>query len=58
MKLTPGDYEYKIVTYNLLDKAEIETDWIGFSIIKAELPTLLEAKPSTIYMDALDGRVR
>lgn len=57
VKLTPGDYEYKIVTYNLLGKAEVETDWIGFSIIKAELPTLSEAKPSTIYMDALDGRV-
>jgi len=57
VKLAPGDYEYKIVTFNLLGKAEAESDWIGFSVVKAELPTLAEAKPSTIYMDALDGRV-
>jgi hypothetical protein len=57
VKLAPGDYRYKIVTYNLLGKPEAETDWLPYSVIKAELPRIAEARPATIYMDALDGRI-
>jgi|GEM_PF-2524452 len=57
VKLAPGDYEYKIITFNLLGKAEADSDWIPFSVVKAELPVLAKAKPSAIYMDSLDGKV-
>jgi hypothetical protein len=55
--LNPGEYEYKIVTYNLLGKAEAETDWTDLTIIKAEMPKLESSSPATLYMDSLDGRV-
>jgi hypothetical protein len=55
--LQPGGYSYKIVTYNLLGKPEAETDWIDMRVIKAEQPAPSSSSPSTIYMDALDGRV-
>ncbi|MGO8692096.1 MAG: hypothetical protein ACLQMF_00350 [Rectinemataceae bacterium] len=57
LHLAPGSYTYKIVTYNLLGKAEAETDWIGFTVIRAEQPKLSAVSPSAIYMDASDGRV-
>jgi hypothetical protein len=57
LHLTPGEYEYKIVTVNLLGKAEVETEWIGISVIKAEQPALTSSTPETIYMDAFDGSV-
>jgi hypothetical protein len=57
LHLAPGAYKYRIVTYNLLGKAEAETDWIGITIIKAEQPALSGASPAAIYMDSLDGRV-
>ena len=55
--LAPGSYTYKIVTYNLLGKAEAETDWIAIEVIKAEQPTITASSPKTIYMDTLDERV-
>jgi len=57
LHLPPGDYEYKIVTYNLLGQAEAETEWLAITVIKAEQPVLAESSPATIYMDALDGRI-
>ena len=57
LHLAPGSYTYKIVTYNLLGKAEAETGWIGFTVIRAEQPKLSGVSPSAIYMDSSDGRV-
>ncbi len=57
LHLPPGAYTYKIVTYNLLGKPDIETDWVGITIIKAEQPKLAAASPGSIYMDSLDGRI-
>jgi len=55
--LAPGSYTYRIVTYNLLDKAEAETPWKALTIIKAERPVISSAFPKTIFMDTMDGRV-
>lgn len=54
----PGLYSYKIITYNLLGKAEIQTEWIDMAVIKAEQPGISEVSPSTLYMDSLDGRLQ
>lgn len=55
--LPPGRYEYRVVTYNLLGKAEEETAWMGIEVIKAEQPAIRASFPATIYMDTLDERV-
>ncbi len=56
-RLTPGEYEYNIVTKNLLDQAEAESGWQRLIVIKAEIPSLEDVSPSFIFMDSLDGRV-
>jgi hypothetical protein len=58
VRLSAGRYEYRITTYNLLGKAEAETDWIGFEVIRAEQPVILASSPRTIYLETLDRRVR
>ena len=55
--LSPGAYSYKIITYDLLGKAEATTDWVSINIVKAEQPTIASVSPAAIYMDDLDGRV-
>jgi hypothetical protein len=55
--LPPGSYRYKIVTYNLLGRAELETDWVALEVIKAEQPILASLEPAIIYMDSLDPRI-
>jgi hypothetical protein len=58
LSLDPGDYEYRVVAYNLLGQAEDATDWIGFSVLKAEIPAVREVSPVLILMDdAPDRRV-
>jgi hypothetical protein len=55
--LPPGSYRYRITTYNLLDKAEGESDWTAIEVIKAEQPAITAVSPRTIYMDTLDGQI-
>jgi len=57
VRLAAGRYEYRVTTYNLLGKAEAETDWIEVDVIKAEQPVLLASSPRTIYLETLDRRV-
>ena len=55
--LAPGLYSFKIVTFNLLDKAEAETPWHSLTILKAEQPLISSVSPKTIFLDTLDWRV-
>ncbi len=57
VQLAAGRYEYRITTYNLLGKAEAETDWIGFDIMKAFQPVLLACSPRTIYLESQERRL-
>ncbi len=57
VRLAPGTYSYKIITCNLLGRAEAETEWIELRILRAERPRLASAGPSVLYMDSLDGRL-
>jgi hypothetical protein len=57
VRLAAGRYEYKVTTYNLLGKAEAETDWIELEVIRAEQPVLHASSPRTIYLETLDRRV-
>ena len=40
--LTPGNYRYKVITYNLIDVPEIESDWFEFKIYKAFQPEITD----------------
>lgn len=55
--LGPGQYEYDIITRNLLDQAEVESGWQKLSVIEAKIPVLDDASPSSIYLDSLNGQI-
>ena len=40
--LPPGNYRYKIITYNLIDVPEIESEWFEFKIYKAFHPEITD----------------
>lgn len=49
--LQAGEYRYKIMAYNFLNRLEVETKWIYIEIIKAYQPKISDVSPSTIYME-------
>lgn len=57
VNLPPGVYQYRIIVYNLLDKPELQTDWISMKIVKAEIPTIEDLSPSAIYIEEDKFRV-
>lgn len=57
VSLGPGEYRFRVVTYNLLGQAEAESGWAPLVVLKAELPRIDATAPAILYMDALDGRV-
>ncbi len=46
-----GYYHYKIIVYNVLNKAEPASAWYEFAIHKAELPIINLFSPQTIVLD-------
>lgn len=54
--LPPGNYRYKIITYNLLNIPEVESDWFGVKIMLAHRPEIRSVsvqvnRSSTLYLD-------
>lgn len=54
--LKPGNYRYKVITYNLIGAPEAESEWYEFTVYQAYQPTVTDAKASinftsTIYLD-------
>jgi hypothetical protein len=54
--LSPGNYRYKVITYNLLGVPETESDWYEFTIYQAYQPEVTKVSAdvnltSTLYLD-------
>ena len=57
VRLKPGAYEYRIISYNLLAKAEAESPWKNLEIAKAERPEIVAVFPKTLSLDSMVSRV-
>ncbi len=57
VRLEPGSYSYRIITWNLLEKPDLQSDWLPLEVIKAEIPDLAGVEPGVIYMDTLDPAI-
>lgn len=55
--LAPGDYEYRITLYNLLDLPEAASPWIPLVIRKAEQPEVYSIMPAVFYLEDPVSRV-
>ncbi len=51
LNLTPGEYRYRIVLYNLLKKPEQELPWQSFSVLKAEIPRIARYEPKLWFIE-------
>ena len=51
VQLSPGNYRYSLIIYNLLDKPEISSDWQSIEVRKAEIPKILNVSPGVIYIE-------
>ena len=49
--LSAGHYRYKLVLYNYLGLAELETDWYPLDVIKAYQPKISDVSPNVIYLE-------
>lgn len=60
--LEPGIYRYKIITYNLIGIAEVESDWIELTIYKAYEPEITDISSNVnhsnkVYLEELNDGI-
>jgi len=53
LNLSPGEYRYRIVLYNLLRRPEVSLPWQSFSVLKAEFPHISESAPKMWFLEDL-----
>ncbi len=51
VQLTAGEYRYRLVVYNLLDKPAVTSEWFPFTILRARQPRVGGVSPDVIYFD-------
>ena len=60
--LPPGNYRYKVITYNLIGIAVVESDWFEFRIVKAFKPEISNISSdvnhsSTLFLDEMNNGI-
>ena len=60
--LPPGNYRYKVITFNLIGIAVVESDWFEFRIVKAFLPEISNIAAdvnhsSTLFLDEINNGI-
>lgn len=55
VSLAAGSWRMRVIAYNLLGKADSESEWHYFDILKAQRPSVSLVSPAYIYLDESDG---
>ncbi len=60
--LPPGNYRYKVVTYNLIDVPEVESEWFNFKIFQAFMPEINDIYAtvnltSTVFLEEINDGI-
>lgn len=60
--LSPGVYRYKVVSYNLVDVPEVESNWFEFKIYKAYQPEVTDIKSAanrtgTLFLEEINDGI-
>ena len=60
--LPPGNYRYKVVTYNLVDVPEVESEWFNFKIFQAFMPEINDIYAtvnltSTVFLEEINDGI-
>ena len=54
LNLEPGEYRFRVILFNLLEKPELELPWNTFTVKRAEIPRIGNWFPGAWYLDELD----
>ena len=49
--LSPGNYRYSVIPYNLLNRPGERSEWMAFVVLSALNPELIDFSPVLIYLD-------
>jgi len=60
--LPPGNYRYKVITYNLVDVPEVESEWFNFKIFQAFMPEINDIYAtvnltSTVFLEEINDGI-
>ena len=56
-QLQPGEYEYRLTLYNLLNQPELQTQWYSFAIRRAVPPVVHAVQPEKLYLEDRRSRL-
>ncbi len=51
LSIPPGNYRYKVLVYNLLNRVDGESDYQYFEVFRAVQPAIRDISPHNIYID-------
>ena len=57
ISVPPGEYRYRVLSYNILGMLDSQSDWEYFDVIQALYPTILTFTPNAFYFDRLTPRI-
>jgi len=57
VSVPPGDYRYRVLSFNVLGLLDSQSDWEYFMIIPALYPSILDFSPKAFYFDRLTPRI-
>ncbi len=51
IRLSPGEYRYRLVVYDVLERPSLTTEWFPFTVIRALQPRVGDVTPGIIYFE-------
>ena len=57
ISVPPGDYRYRVLSFNILGLLDSQSDWEYFMILQALYPSILDFSPRAFYFDRLTPRI-
>lgn len=51
IRLSPGEYQYRLVVYDVLERPTLTTEWFPFTVIRALQPKVGDITPGVIYFE-------
>ena len=57
ISVPPGEYRFRVQSFNVLGMLDSETEWDYFTILEARYPSIVEFEPRAFYFDRLSPRI-
>ncbi len=51
VRLAPGEYRYRLVVYDVLERPALTSEWFPFTVIRALQPKIDDVSPDAVYFE-------